>query len=55
VVRLEGVVVTEFNVSRDGTRFLVVKEARATGEAAPPQLNVVLNWLEELKQRVPVK
>ena len=25
------------------------------GTAAIPQMQVVLNWLEELKQRVPVK
>ena len=24
------------------------------GEALPPQINVVLNWFEELKARVPV-
>ena len=40
-----------YDVSRDGQRFLMVKEsAQATSTA---QINVVLNWFEELKQKVP--
>ena len=35
-----------YDVSPDGQRFLMIKES-------PPQLNVVLNWFEELKRRVP--
>ena len=40
-----------FDVSPDGQRFLMVKET----EQAPSltQINVVLNWFEELKRRVP--
>ena len=35
-------------------RFLIIKGAEQTGEApAQTELNVVLNWFEELKQRVP--
>ena len=38
----------------DGQRFLMIKAAGPEGGAAT-QINVVLNWFEELKQRVPVK
>jgi Tol biopolymer transport system component len=41
-----------YDVSPDGQRFLMVKPTSAQ-EAAPTQINVVLNWFEELKQRVP--
>ena len=42
-----------YDVSADGQRFLMVKE---TGQAtSPTQINVVLNWFEELKRRVPTK
>src|SRR5215510_10423574 len=40
-----------YDVSADGKRFLMLKENTIKSEA--DQLNVVLNWLEELKQRVP--
>ena len=47
---------TRFDVTADGQRFLVTVPA-GSGDAddtAPgPRLNVVLNWFEELKQRVP--
>ena len=39
-----------YDVSPDGQRFLMVQG----GEANLTQLNVVLNWFEELKERVPV-
>ena len=42
-----------FDVSPDGRRFLMIKEA-AAAVASPPQLTVVLNWDEELKRLVPV-
>ena len=46
-----GLTGTAFDVSSDGQRFLMVKE---TERAAPnAQINVVLNWSEELKRRVP--
>jgi len=43
-----------YDVSADGQRFLMLK-ASATGDpnATPASMVVVLNWLEELKQRVP--
>jgi eukaryotic-like serine/threonine-protein kinase len=48
---------TQYSVTPDGRRFLMIKNAAAKpGGAAPPQqINVVLNWTEELKQRVRVK
>jgi serine/threonine-protein kinase len=41
-----------YDVSADGQRFLMLKPS-ATVEAASTQINVVLNWFEELKRRVP--
>jgi hypothetical protein len=42
-----------YDVSPDGQRFLMVREG---GDEPPPsQINVVLNWFEELKRRVPAK
>jgi serine/threonine-protein kinase len=44
-----------FDVTPDGERFLVVLPPQATDSDAPqPQINVVVNWFEELKERVPV-
>jgi len=40
-----------YDVSPDGQRFLMLKTADAAPR--PEQINVVLNWFEELKQRVP--
>ena len=41
----------DYDVSPDGQRFLMLKSADAAPR--PEQINVVLNWFEELKQRVP--
>lgn len=40
-----------FDVSRDGQRFLMTRQ----NESAASQIEVVLNWFEELKARVPVR
>jgi hypothetical protein len=40
--------------SLDGKRFLMIKRIQSNKTTSPPQLVVVLNGLEELKQRVPV-
>ena len=40
-----------FDVTPDGQRFLMIKAAES--ESAPAQINVVLNWFEELKRRDP--
>jgi eukaryotic-like serine/threonine-protein kinase len=42
----------DYDVSPDGQRFLMVKPTEQA-QAAPTQINVVLNWFEELKQKVP--
>ena len=42
----------DFDVTSDG-RFLMLKESEQ--DAAAIQINVVLNWTEELKRRVPTK
>ena len=43
-----------YDVSRDGSRFLMIKTGTVGDEAAGPQsITVVVNWLEELRQLVP--
>jgi serine/threonine protein kinase len=50
---------TSWDVSRDGKRFLMIKETGSTNQlvraAIPRKINIVLNWFEELKQPVPIK
>ena len=41
-----------YDVSPDGQRFLMIKPTEQA-QAAATQINVVLNWFEELKQKVP--
>jgi hypothetical protein len=41
----------DYDVSPDGQRFLMLKANELA--QAPAQINVVLNWFEELKQKVP--
>ena len=43
-----------YDVTPDGQRFLMIK-ADDEQAAAFSQINVVLNWFEELKQKVPAK
>jgi hypothetical protein len=43
-----------YDVSPDGQRFLMVEEPEQA-TATTQQINVVLNWSEELKQRVPTR
>jgi eukaryotic-like serine/threonine-protein kinase len=40
-----------YDVTPDGQRFLMIKDA-PTEQAT--QINVVVNWFEELKRRIPV-
>jgi Tol biopolymer transport system component len=47
-----GVPVANYAVSPDGQRFLMLKPSEQA-PTAPTQINVVLNWFEELKRRVP--
>ncbi len=46
----------QYDVTADGQRFLMLQDAATenSGEAGPPPINTVLNWFEELKERVPV-
>ena len=47
------------DISRDGQRFLGLIEASQVAQAGAvvetPRIQVVLNWFDELKRRVPVK
>jgi hypothetical protein len=57
---LEG---TPWDIHPDGRRFLMIKEATTTATPTanqnvlqrPNKINIVVNWFEELKQRVPTK
>ena len=42
-----------YDISPEGRRFLMINPR--TSDAVPARLNVVLNWMEELKQRVPTR
>ena len=44
-----------YDVSRDGQRFLMIKEnaGPSEGNAPPTSMIVVQNWVEELKTKVP--
>jgi serine/threonine-protein kinase len=48
-----------WDISPDGKHFLMMKDVQTTGVAttyqAPRKIVIVVNWLDELKQRVPVK
>jgi Tol biopolymer transport system component len=48
---------TPWDIHPDGKRFLMIKQlgAAPTAAGALRKINIVLNWVEELKQRVPVK
>ena len=47
-----------FDIMPDGERFVVLVpvavEETEDGQAPPDQINIILNWFEELKERVPV-
>jgi serine/threonine protein kinase len=46
---------TQYSVTPDGQRFLMIKDAGAKPGSAPgPKIIIVQNWFEELKERVPV-
>ena len=43
-----------YDITPDGQRFLMIGTRSDADEGAvSPRINVVLNWFEELKQRVP--
>ncbi len=45
-----------YDITPDGQRFLMIFPASGTdsGAASTQRINVVQNWFEELKERVPV-
>ena len=45
-----GITIPNYDVSPDGERFVMVKD-----ESNASRLNVVLNWFDELRTRVPTK
>ena len=57
---IEGFVIVgnhrDYDITPDGESFLMVFPADRVdaGESAQPRINIVLNWFEELKERVPV-
>jgi serine/threonine-protein kinase len=53
LARMFPLTTISYDVSADGQRFLMIKETEQAQSAA--QINVVLNWQEELKRRVPTK
>jgi serine/threonine protein kinase len=57
--RVGEVVLPMWDMHPDGKRFLMTKPAQATGDkpesAIPRKINIVVNWFEELKERVPVE
>ena len=48
-------VMDQYDVSPDGTKFLMLRRDAAAAGAAPGQVNLVLNLFEELKRLVPTK
>lgn len=44
-----------YDVTPDGQRFLMMKQSEPGDRSRPTSMVVVLNWLEELKQRVPTR
>jgi hypothetical protein len=47
--------VRHLDVMPDGKRLLIILPEGADATAQTPQINVVLNWLEEVKQRAAVR
>jgi serine/threonine protein kinase len=46
-----------YDITPDGQRFLMAfpaDQADSVAETSDEQIHVILNWLEELKRRVPV-
>jgi hypothetical protein len=50
----------DYDVTRNADRFVILvpeqqKDMKAKAAPDAPRIDVVLNWIEELKQRLPVK
>lgn len=50
-----GLVGRTYDVSADAKQFLMIKADDAQGGVARPSLVVVQNWVEELKQKLPIQ
>ena len=46
--------VANYDISPDGNRFVMVEEPN-TPASTEPRLNVILNWGDELKRRLPTR
>ena len=47
-----------FDITPDGKQFIIVQTSKSQSDMnqrSRTQINVVVNWFEELKQRVPVR
>jgi Tol biopolymer transport system component len=44
-----------YDVTPDGKQFIMAFRSQQSARRAPLQIQVVANWFEELKQRVPLK
>jgi Tol biopolymer transport system component len=54
---VDNLELSPWDISPDGKLFLMMKEVGSTASSAggPRKINIVLNWTDELKQKVPVK
>jgi serine/threonine-protein kinase len=50
-----GIAGHTFDVSPDGQKFLMIKNAAASDRSAAPSLIVAEHWTDDLKTRVPTK
>jgi len=50
-----GSTIRAYDVSRDGTRFVIIKQAVDDEASGRRTIVVVQNWLQELKQRAPAR
>ena len=56
----QAVPTRNYDISKDGKRFLMIKNVALPGPQTPavqagPSIVVVLNWIQELQQRVPTR
>ena len=45
----------QYDMTPSGRILALMQPGQAAGPSASPKIHVVLNWFEELKQRVPVR
>jgi pectate lyase len=49
----DAFVIPMWDIHPDGKRFLMIKPSWAASPEVANKIGIVLNWFEELKQRVP--